>query len=101
MCLTDSYFGFLQEREEQEQLEMELEEQSRLEFQRREREIEERQKLKKEEEHSEIKKKVARERLQQLRNTEVGAKAFANLNEEVGIDKFLCSYVCVTFNISY
>lgn len=47
------------------------------------REAEEREKQRKIDEHHDIQKKVARERIEQLKTTSVGYKAFADLSEEV------------------
>lgn len=50
---------------------------------RLEKEAEERERQRRIDEHNEIKKRAARERLDQLKSTELGAKAFADLKEEV------------------
>lgn len=47
------------------------------------REAEERDKQRRMDEHRDIQKKVAKERLEQLKSTSVGAKAFADISEDV------------------
>merc|ERR1712170_43642 len=53
---------------------------------RLEREAKEREEQRRREEHREIQRKVAKERLEQLKNTAVGAKAFADLSDDVIAD---------------
>ena len=64
-----------------------MEEQRRKQYEdemrRLEREAEERDRQKRLQEHEEVQKKVARERLDQLRSTELGEKAFTGITEEV------------------
>ena len=50
---------------------------------RLEREAEEREKQRRLEEHREIQRKAARERLEQLKSTALGARAFEGIDEEV------------------
>ena len=50
---------------------------------RLEREAEEREKQRRMEEHREIQRKAARERLEQLKSTALGARAFEGIDEEV------------------
>ena len=52
---------------------------------RLEREAKEREEQRRRDEHKEIQRKVAKERLEQLKNTAVGAKAFADLSDDVSI----------------
>jgi len=55
---------------------------------RLEREAEERDRQRRAEEHKDIQRKVTKERLEQIKSTTVGAKAFADLSEEVS-----CTYM--------
>lgn len=55
-----------------------------MEMARLTKEAEEREKQRKIDEHRDIQKKVVKERLEQIKSTTVGAKAFADLSEEVG-----------------
>ena len=63
-----------------------LEEQRRKQYEaemaRLEREAEERERQKRLQEHQEVQKKVARERLDQLRSTDLGKTAFQGITEE-------------------
>ncbi|ELU00557.1 hypothetical protein CAPTEDRAFT_162196 [Capitella teleta] len=76
----------LREREEQEQQEEQRKKQYDAEMARLEREAKEREEQRRKDEHKEIQRKLARERLEQLKNTAVGAKAFADLSEDVIAD---------------
>lgn len=76
----------LQEREELEQQEEQRRRQYEAEMARLEREAKEREEQRRREEHKEIQRKVAKERLEQLKNTAVGAKAFADLSEDAIAD---------------
>ena len=75
-------FCVFQEQQEAEQIEEERRKQYDAEMSRLQREKEERERQRRIEEHDEIKKKAAREKLDQLKSTELGAKAFADLKEE-------------------
>ena len=72
-----------QEREEMEQQEEQRRRQYEAEMARLEREAKEREEQRRREEHKEIQRKVAKERLEQLKNTAVGAMAFADLSDDV------------------
>ena len=50
---------------------------------RLQREQEERERLRRAEEHKSIQRKCAQERIEQIRNTAVGAKVFQDISEEV------------------
>ena len=72
-----------QEREEVELREEERRKQYEAEMKRLEREAAEREKQRYLEEQEKIKKAHAKERLEQLRQTSLGAKVFAEMDEEV------------------
>ncbi|KAK2180443.1 hypothetical protein NP493_443g06025 [Ridgeia piscesae] len=74
------------EREEQELMEEAKRKQIEAEMARLEREAEEREKQRRMEEHREIQRKAARERLEQLKSTALGARAFEGIDEEVMAD---------------
>ncbi|KAI0236259.1 Eukaryotic translation initiation factor 3 subunit A [Lamellibrachia satsuma] len=74
------------EREEQELMEEAKRKQIEAEMARLEREAEEREKQRRLEEHREIQRKAARERLEQLKSTALGARAFEGIDEEVMAD---------------
>ena len=80
----------IKEREEAELLEEQKRRQIEAEMARLEREAEERERQRKLEEHKEIQRKVAKERLEQLKSTTLGARAFADLSEDVSMKYCLC-----------
>lgn len=79
---------------------MHLEEQRRVQFEadmaRLEREVEQREQHRRIEDHREIQKKVAKERLKQLKSTSIGVKAFADLSEDVQTFIYFLPFLCVT-----
>lgn len=80
---------FFQEKEEQEIAEEQKRKQMEAEYARLEREAEERERQKRKEEQENIQKKVAKERLEQLKSTSAGAKCFSNIDEEVCLWYFI------------
>ena len=78
----------LQEQKEMELLEEQRRKQYEAEMARLEKEAEEREKQRRIEEHTTIQKRLAKERLDQLKSTELGAKAFADLKEDVSCASF-------------
>ncbi|XP_074640186.1 eukaryotic translation initiation factor 3 subunit A-like [Tubulanus polymorphus] len=72
------------QREQEEMMRMEEERRKKEEAElgRLQREMEERAQQRRDEEMKEIQRKVARERLDQLKKTDIGAKAFADIDEE-------------------
>lgn len=71
------------EKEELEQREAEMQKVRKAEEERLRQEAKEREKERIMEEHKQIKKKNARERLEQIKKTELGAKAFKDIDIEV------------------
>jgi translation initiation factor 3 subunit A len=63
---------------------------------RLEREAAEREQQRRLDEHKEIQRKVAKERLEQLKSTSVGAKAFADRSEDV-CRKMYCQWREILF----
>lgn len=78
------------EKEELEQREAELQKVRKAEEERLRQEAKEREKERILQEHEQIKKKTVRERLEQIKKTELGAKAFKDIDIEV------CSSLHVT-----
>lgn len=72
------------EKEELEQREAELQKVRKAEEERLRQEAKEREKERILQEHEQIKKKTVRERLEQIKKTELGAKAFKDIDIEVG-----------------
>jgi hypothetical protein len=77
------------EKEELEQREAELQKVRKAEEERLRQEAKEREKERILQEHEQIKKKTVRERLEQIKKTELGAKAFKDIDIEV------CSLLCL------
>ena len=77
------------EKEELEQREAELQKVRKAEEERLRQEAKEREKERILQEHEQIKKKTVRERLEQIKKTELGAKAFKDIDIEV------CSILCI------
>jgi len=73
----------VQELKEQELVEEQRRRQMEEENYRLEREAEERERQRRLEEHRDIQKKVAKERIEQLKSTTLGARALAIYSEEV------------------
>ena len=73
----------LQEQKEIEQAEEIRRRQFEAEMERLEKEAAERETQRRIEERNEIKKKAAKEKLEQIKSTELGAKAFADIKEDV------------------
>lgn len=71
------------EKEELEQREAEMQKVRKAEEERLRLEAKEREKERIMQEHEQIKKKTVRERLEQIKKTELGAKAFKDINIEV------------------
>lgn len=71
------------EKEELEQREAELQKVRKAEEERLRQEAKEREKERILQEHEQIKKKTVRERLEQIKKTELGAKAFKDIDIEV------------------
>jgi len=88
---------FVQELKEQELMEEQRRRQMEEENYRLEREAEERERQRRLEEHRDIQKKVAKERIEQLKSTTLGARALATYSEEVRLLFFMCT--CVIFFI--
>jgi len=74
-----------QELKEQELMEEQRRRQMEEENYRLEREAEERERQRRLDEHRDIQKKVAKERIEQLKSTTLGARALATYSEEVWI----------------
>jgi hypothetical protein len=72
-----------QEQKEQEIIDQQRRKQMEEENFRLEREAEEREKMRRLEEHKDIQKKLAAERISQLRTTTLGQRALAEYSEEV------------------
>ena len=72
-----------QELKEQELMEEQRRRQMEEENYRLEREAEERERQRRLDEHRDIQKKVAKERIEQLKSTTLGARALATYSEEV------------------
>lgn len=72
------------EKEELEQREAELQKVRKAEEERLRQEAKEREKERILQEHEQIKKKTVRERLEQIKKTELGAKAFKDIDIEIG-----------------
>lgn len=75
------------EKEELEQREAEMQKVRKAEEERLRQEAKEREKERIMQEHEQIKKKTVRERLEQIKKTELGAKAFKDIDIEVGPPK--------------
>lgn len=73
------------EKEELEQREAEMQKVRKAEEERLRQEAKEREKERIMQEHEQIKKKTVRERLEQIKKTELGAKAFKDIDIEVNI----------------
>lgn len=84
----------MQEQEEAELVENERRRQYDAEMQRLEKEAEERERQRHLQEHQEIQKKVAKERLEQLKSTQIGEKAFEGMTEDVS---FVRDILCFNF----
>ncbi len=76
----------MREREEMEQLEEQRRRQMEAEQARLQREAEDRERQRRQQEHREIQLKAAKEKLDQLRSTAIGAKVFNNMDEELLAD---------------
>jgi len=87
----------VQELKEQELMEEQRRRQMEEENYRLEREAEERERQRRLEEHRDIQKKVAKERIEQLKSTTLGARALATYSEEVRYLFFIYVCVCVIF----
>lgn len=74
------------EKEELEQREAEMQKVRKAEEERLRQEAKEREKERIMQEHEQIKKKTVRERLEQIKKTELGAKAFKDIDIEVQYD---------------
>ena len=74
----------IQERQERQVQEDQRRKQLEAETARLEREAEEREKNRREEERRSIQMKAAKERMEEIKKTPLGAKVFAQLGEEVG-----------------
>ena len=74
-----------------------LEEQRRRQYEaemaRLEKEAAEREQTRRKQEHMEVQRKVAKERLEQLKATELGEKAFEGITEDVSVLWFFCVLV--------
>jgi len=84
----DVWWPTCQELKEQELMDEQRRRQMEEENYRLEREAEERERQRRLEEHRDIQKKVAKERIEQLKSTTLGARALATYSEEV------CVYNC-------
>lgn len=84
------------EKEELEQREAELQKVRKAEEERLRQEAKEREKERILQEHEQIKKKTVRERLEQIKKTELGAKAFKDIDIEV--DNFLFAVLSYFFD---
>lgn len=81
------------EKEELEQREAELQKVRKAEEERLRQEAKEREKERILQEHEQIKKKTVRERLEQIKKTELGAKAFKDIDIEV------CNTLLLNFDL--
>jgi len=83
VALEPLAYTVVQELKEQELMEEQRRRQMEEENYRLEREAEERERQRRLEEHRDIQKKVAKERIEQLKSTTLGARALATYSEEV------------------
>ena len=90
--------ALLQELKEQEMMDEQRRRQMEEENYRLEREAEERERQRRLEEHRDIQKKVAKERIEQLKSTTLGARALATYSEEVCV---YTGFVNSTLDITY
>ena len=85
-CVKLSFLIYLCPPQEQEEMAI-LEEQRRRQYEaemaRLEKEAAEREQTRRKQEHMEVQRKVAKERLEQLKATELGEKAFEGITEDV------------------